>query len=289
MSDDNKVLTEEERQAAAVAAGQAHRDSFEQGVTQGDPISRDEPVVHEKPEHVPEKFFNKDTGEVNYEAWNKAHTDLESKFHQGSDKDAAADDKDSSADDKPASDGDTPEAKAILETPAAQQAAENYAQNGELTDADYTALEAQGISKDMVNSYIAGQEAQANVLTDAAFGETGGAEGYGEMIDWAAENLEPAQVSAFNAQVQSGDPEVIKVAVKGMYAQYSENATIEGGRTGGSAPSTNSSTFESKREMTAAINAIEEGGTRRRYDVDPAYRQEVQRKIGNSRRAGKVF
>lgn len=284
-------LTEEQRQAQAAAAGAAHREKFAASADDGTPVApaAEAPKTFEKPEHVPEKFFDASTGVVNYEAWNKAHTELETKFHSGSKETPSGESEETPAGDKPAAEGasETPEQKAVLATPAAQKAAENYAANGALADSDYTALEAQGITRDMADAYIAGKEAAAKTLTDAAYGPAGGAEQYAEMIAWAKTNLEPASIKAFNTQVSSGDPDVIRNAVTALAAAYGTEATVEGERTGGTGAPATSSTFASRSEMTAAINKLGADG-RRLYDVDPAYRNEVARKIGRSRNAGTV-
>lgn len=292
--------TEEERQAAAIAAGEAAKAKF--NASAGEPTAEEaaaaaaaaaEASEHTKPDHVPDKYWDAKTGVVNYEAWNTAHAELETKFHKAKEGEtpeekAAAAEAARLAAEAEADPTKKKEQQAILETPAAKTAAENYAANGELGEADYTALAAQGIDKAMVDSYIAGKEAQASILTDAAWGATDGEENYTKMVEWAIENVDEASIKAFNAQVQSGDPAVIKVASESLFKLYSENANVEGKRLGGGPPGNTSSMFESKREMTAAINKIGDDG-RRIYDVDPAYRQEVQRKIGNSRKAGKVF
>lgn len=286
MSEENAPaapLTEEQRNAAAAEKAAAYKASFE-----GNPETPAEtPVAHEKPEHVPEKFFNKDTGEVNYEAWNSAHAALEAKFHKGSNEDTAGESEETPADDKPAADGSSNAPTAILETPAAQKAASEYAEFGAISEDGYKALEAQGLSRDAVDTYIAGQEAKAKVFSDAAYEPVGGEEAYGEMMLWAAQNLDEASKAAYNAQVATGDPAVIRKAVDSLVSIYGKEATVEGERTGGSPPAANASVFNSRAEMTAAINKVGENG-KRLYDTDPAYRNEVMRKIGNSRNKGTV-
>lgn len=278
-------LTEEQRNAAAAEKAAAYKASFEGNPPAGE-TPAETPVVHEKPEHVPEKFFNKTTGEVNYEAWNSAHAALEAKFHQGSNEDTAGESEETPADDKPAADGDSEKpASVILETPAAQRAASEYAEFGAISAEGYKALEAQGLSRDVVDTYIAGQEAKAKVFSDAAYEPVGGAEAYGEMMQWAAANLDEASKAAYNAQVATGDPAVIRKAVDSLVSIYGKEATVEGERTGGSPPASSSAVFNSRAEMTAAINKVGENG-KRLYDTDPAYRNEVMRKIGNSRNKG---
>lgn len=275
-------LTDEQRDEASAAKARAYKAQFA-----GEPAPEaGEPVVHEKPEHVPEKFFNKDTGEVNYEAWNTAHAALEAKFHQGSNEDTAGESEETPADDKPAADGDSASpASVILETPAAQKAAAEYAEFGEISADGYKALEAQGLTRDVVDTYIAGQEAKAKVFSDAAYEPVGGEEAYGEMVQWAAENLDEASKAAYNAQVATGNPAVIRKAVESLAAIYGKEATVEGERTGGSPPADSSAVFNSRAEMTAAINKVGENG-KRLYEFDSAYRNEVMKKIGNSRKKG---
>ncbi len=291
--EEKKDLTPEEQ---AKAKADEYRQKFEAGVEPNEPTGRegdtpagDQPV---KPEHVPEKFWNAETGEVNYEAWNNAHTELETKFHQGNKDDAAAGNDPADTGDKSGDGGDTPEGDKdevvnALETPAAQAAATEYAEKGELSDATYSNLEKAGFTRDMVDSYIAGQEAQANAVADAAFTPAGGEEGYAAMIGWAKENLEPAEIRAFNTQIKSGDLEVIGAAVKNLHARYAENADIEGDRLGGGAGGSEGGAFGSRAEMTAAINKVNDAG-QRLYDVDPAYRQAVIARIGKSRSAGTI-
>jgi len=280
--------TEDEIQAEAAAAGQAYRDKFAAGTDDATPPTEtpdetpadDAPV---KPEHVPEKFWDAETGAVNYEAWNTAHSALETKFHSKDETPDGSENKDdASADD--ATDGDSTEEKNALATPAATKAAESYAENGSLTDADYTALEADGISRDMADAYIAGKESKAAEINNAAYEPAGGQEQYEAMIAWSAKNLDEPSKLAFNSQLATGNPDVIRAAVTALAAEYSKEATVEGDRVGGGATSNNSSTFASRAEMTQAINKLDDNG-RRMYDVDPAYRTEVATKIGNSRRA----
>lgn len=292
MSEEDVVVvpkTEAELQTGAAAAATAYREKFAASLEtpEGTPTPKaDEPKDDDpvKPEHVPEKFWDAKTGVVNYEGWSTAHTALETQFHnKDKDKEPKLDSegKPIPADDKPAADDPS---KEVLETPAATKAAANYAENGKLEDSDYTALEAQGISRDMADSYIAGKEAAADKINNAAYEPAGGKEQYETMVAWAAENLDETSKTAFNSQLATGDAAVISAAVASLKAVYSETETIEGDRQGGGPTSGNSGTFASRTEMTAAMNKIGEDG-RRQYDVDPAYRNEVIRKIGNSRRA----
>lgn len=266
------VQTEEERQAAAIAAGQSHTAAAQAPAVIPDAIIPDAPV---KPEHVPDKFWNTETGVVNYEEWNKSHSALETKFHQGDkpNEDPAADDKTATA-----ATGDS-----VVDANA------EYAQHGELSDAMYTRLAAEkGLSKDMVDSYIGGLKSQAEEGNAEIYGVVGGAENYSSMIEWASESLNETEVAAFNIQIESDNPAVAQEAVKALAARYQENAPSEGTRLGGTGATTSSAMFESKVEMTAAMNAPNPNAPGKTlYETDSAYRAEVQRKMQASRKAGK--
>lgn len=270
--------TEEERQQEAVAAAEAHRAQSAPPETPTDAIIPDAPV---KPDHVPDKFWNSETGEVNYEAWSTAHTELETKFHQSgkSDEAPAEDDESSTATTDVAAD---PRQAAIDAANAA------YATDRKLSDSHYEALAAQGLTRPMVDNYIAGVIASQKANDAPAYEAAGGEETYSAMVAWAGEALSDAEIEAYNLQVTSNKPEVVKLAVSAMAKRFQDNAPQEGVRVGGLPPSTNSRMFESKAEMTAAMSAPNpnvKGKTR--YETDAAYRQEVQRKIAASRNAGK--
>ena len=73
-----------------------------------------------------------------------------------------------------------------------------FTDNGQLSEDTYKDLEGKGISKDVVDNYIAGQQAilQANVTKLQSI--AGGEEGYTDMINWASNNLSADEQAAFN-------------------------------------------------------------------------------------------
>ena len=151
-----------------------------------------------------------------------------------------------------------------------------YNEQGGLTEASMAKLEEAGFSQDLVNSWIQGQEALANNYQSSIYESVGGEEAYGQMIEWAGDNLSEAQAAAFDRAVSSGDLDVVKLAVSGLQSQYQAAE--------GSAPTlvsesqTTSSTggvFNSWAEVTQAMSDT-------RYQSDKAYRQQVSAKIGRS-------
>ena len=103
----------------------------------------------------------------------------------------------------------------------------------------------------------------------------GGDQVYSNVVNWAKTNLDKSQTDAFDEVVNSGSIQAIKLAAAGLKAQYDQANGVEGRMvTGKSAPQTKD-VFRSQAELVAAMND-------RRYDRDPAYRQDVIAKLERS-------
>ena len=146
--------------------------------------------------------------------------------------------------------------------------------SGGLSEESYSRLEAAGIPKDVVDAYIAGQEALASQIRYEVLSEVGGADTYAEMVDWASQNLSPAEIAAYDNAVESGDLNIVKLAVEGLKARY-ERAFGSEPRLLNGTVSNSSEGFRSVEEMKAAMRDP-------RYRVDPAYRKDVERRVANS-------
>jgi hypothetical protein len=151
---------------------------------------------------------------------------------------------------------------------------QEYNETGQLSPDAYQALEEAGFPESMVDSWIAGQNALASQMTTEMYDVAGGGEQYAEMVQWAADNLPDNEVNAYNATMESGDPNLIRLAVQGLNARYRSEAepTLLQGGTG--AVSTGGR-FDSTAELTAAMSDP-------RYAKDPAYRQTVADKLAKS-------
>ena len=158
-----------------------------------------------------------------------------------------------------------------------------YAESGMLQDEDYGELEKAGFSRNMVDNYLAGL--QYNAAQDSALNaqqvsqiktEFGGAEQYDAMTTWAAENMEPDEIAAFNRIVQgSNDGAQIRLAIAGLYAQYTASEGREPQLLGGKPSSSSGSKFESTAQVIEAMNDP-------RYQTDPAYRKAVEKQRARS-------
>tara|TARA_B000000557_G_C20809407_1_gene459283 strand:- start:444 stop:1265 length:822 start_codon:yes stop_codon:yes gene_type:complete len=217
----------------------------------------------------------------------KAYVELQKKFGEKDTQDSEG-----------AGDTESPDAK--TETEETEEAAETTAELALLKDASTEYYENNGqlsaetiekfqsmSSTDLVNTYLnaikgtsieTGSEAtvdlsqnEINVVQNAA----GGEKAYGQLVDWASENLSEADINSFDALVSSGNVGAIKLAVSGLRARYEDANGYEGRMLQGKAPKSSGDVFRSQAELVSAMSDP-------RYDKDPAYRQDVVEKLDRS-------
>lgn len=106
---------------------------------------------------------------------------------------------------------DTPEATEVpaevkgLITPNDFTAfSEEFNTKGSLSEETYKSLESKGLSKDVVDSYIQGQQALAESKANKLLDYVGGSEAYNSMVEWARSNYTPEQSKAFDDALYSG-------------------------------------------------------------------------------------
>lgn len=148
--------------------------------------------------------------------------------------------------------------------------------NGELSPESFEALAKAGIPREMVDSYIAGQQAQAASLVAEMHGIAGGEDGFKAMSAWAASALSEAELAAYNEAVSQG-PAQARLAVSGLHARFAsaEGApavrAIAGNGNAGTSSDVYGSWAQAKADMRDA-----------RYSKDPAFRAEVEQKVMRS-------
>ena len=103
----------------------------------------------------------------------------------------------------------------------------------------------------------------------------GGEKEYGKLINWAGENLNQDAIDAFDSVVETGNVQMIKLAIAGVKAQYETENGSEGTMLTGKAPKSSSDVFRSQAELVRAMNDP-------KYDNDPAYRQDIIEKLDRS-------
>jgi len=220
-------------------------------------------AVVERPTGLPEKFES-------VEAMAKSYGELESKL--GTPKEEATEEVKAETE---VSDLDIA-GKAVAEAGLDMSAlSAEYADKGNLTEESFAALEKAGIGKEMVDQFIAGQQAIAAKTTGDVKAIAGGDEGYTAMTEWARENLGEAEVTAYNNAVNSNDAETTKLAVSGLKARFDANRGTDPQLLSGKASGTGVKGFESWAQVTEAMKDP-------RYTKDVAYQNEVKVKIGNS-------
>jgi hypothetical protein len=149
-----------------------------------------------------------------------------------------------------------------------------FFEKGTLSAESYKELSKMGYPRSVVDQFIEGQKARMTLEENQILGEIGGKDEYNSMTEWASKNMKQAEIEAYNRAVESGDLNSAMFAVKGLQARYkasvgaTEPKFIQGGKS-------NPGGYQSVAEVVAAMSD-------RRYKIDPAYRAEVERKIGNS-------
>lgn len=104
----------------------------------------------------------------------------------------------------------------------------------------------------------------------------GGQDAYNETLAWAADNLKPEEVAAYDNVVNSGNKDAIFFAVQALNQRYKDSTGFEGQQVSGRAPKASAvKGFRSNAELASAISDP-------RYRNDPAYRYDIEQKLANS-------
>lgn len=153
--------------------------------------------------------------------------------------------------------------------------AEEYAKGGKLEDTSYEALEKAGIPKDYVDQFIQGQKAISDQQSSSIKSLVGGDDAYTEMSNWAADNMNDAEKTAYNTAVNSKDIETAKLAVVGLKAKYEAVNGSEPNLVQGKATPMGVDGYQSWQQVTEAMKDP-------RYAKDPAYQNMVKNKLSKS-------
>ena len=238
-------------------------------------VDQMEAGLQERPDWLPEKFSS-------VEQMAEAYKHLETKLSAGGEEsatnesveesDAAETESAPSADSTPNEVGELLESKG-LEFDKFQA---EYDSEGGISDESMAELEAAGLPKTLVDSWIRGQEALMNDYETAVYDVAGGQESYSELIAWAGDNLTQSEAAAFDKAVDSRDIDMVKLAVAGLQSRYqaaegSSPQLLQGDASQESA----GGAFSSVAEMSNAMRDP-------RYQTDAGYRQQVAEKLSRS-------
>lgn len=235
--------------------------------------------AHPRPDHVPEQFWNAETGKADYEGLAKSYAELRAKMDAPKEPTPA-----------PASDAPKPDASGKIvkpETPAAaplqtaiSAAQTQFAETGEVTEDTVAALEAAGLPKEIFAVYLDGVKALQEKTLSAIHGFAGGEQQYNDMVAWAAANANDAEIEAFNTALEN--PASRQMAVEGMYARFTAARPSEGNLlTPAGTPAGAGDTYASRDQLTADMKNP-------KYQTDAAFRAEVQSKLARSQNVGSM-
>lgn len=204
----------------------------------------------------------------------KAYKELESKLGQKEEK--------SSEDVSEAPDADVPAPESET-VQFLQDASEEYFSNSNQLKPETIQKLKEMPSEQLIDAYLEMQKnasIQPAQLTDAEANailtSVGGEEAYNETLAWAADNLKPDEVAAFDNVINSGNKDAIFFAVQSLNQRYKDAVGFEGKRVSGkSVKGQGVKGFRSQAELARAISDP-------RYRTDPAYRLDIQEKLAAS-------
>jgi hypothetical protein len=230
----------------------------------------DQGDAEERPSWLPERF-------ANVEEYVAYVNDLETSL--------STDDEEGEGDDPQYAEATEEERKAAEEATARagldlNTVSQEWFENEGLTEDTYTKLEKAGYPREMVDIYIEGLTSRATVVEKQAYDLVGGQDQYGEMIQWAIQNLDPKEQAAFDASVNSNDPAKAMLAIKGLKASWRASVEAESSQepethvtSGGKAAV---SVYESLDDYMEDLNDP-------RYDKNESFRTKVAAKLARSR------
>jgi len=148
----------------------------EQPQAQEEQATNEDTPSDDRPEWLPEKFES--PAELA-----KAYANLEKEFHNKN--------------------REEEKSQVKLDTSAVQtrvgdalnSASAEYAERGDLTEASYAALEKNGISRELVKTYVDGYKASQEANTNAIMNEVGGKDNYAAMTEWASGSLTDSELA----------------------------------------------------------------------------------------------
>ena len=209
---------------------------------------------------IPEKFQN---SEDPVAAMAKAYAELEKKLGSAGDEGPA-----------PKMQLEKVEDAADLTRDELNRLGQEYIENGDLKESSYSELAKRGITKEVVDMFVTAQLQQAEASRAQILPEVGvDASAWESMTDWASRNWPEGQIDEWNELANSPSPLARKLAVqnlkdayvaqgRGPEATHIEGKPVTGALTG----------YRSEAEMLEAMKDP-------RFDKDPAYREDVERRV----------
>lgn len=248
---DSLIVQQPDGTEAPEGHDEAMASKFDNQVADAEQQQQEQNEGLQRPEGLPEKFKTVDD-------LVKSYTELEKKLSQGE------------GGGQESTESEVQE-KGSLDISSFSQ---EYFENGSLSEETYKTLEEAGLSKDLVDGYIAGQEALANAQRQDAFNLVGGEDNYSKMIEWATKSLSDSEIAAFDNNV-SGTREQSFLAIQGLYAKYQAENGNSPKLISGDTVNSPTNGYNSIAEMKADMSDP-------RYRSDSHFRKQVEAKLAVS-------
>ena len=157
--------------------------------------------------------------------------------------------------------------------------------NGTLSNQMYDQLNTAGLSKEVVDNYLAGVKgdlgientAQPSVLSESEIKDlkniAGGERGYDSLMEWAGENLTDSDAKNYDDVLATGNKSSIQFAIKALMGQYEDSMGRDSKIVTGKESTTTN--YRSMAEVVRDMNKPE-------YQTDEAFRDDVLRKLSAS-------
>jgi len=221
----------------------------------------------ERPSWLPEEFDTVEEFRAAYEAMKNGDGEEEESTDEAS--------TEPTEEERAAADEATKKAGLDLNT-----VSQEYWANGGLTDKTYEALDKAGYPRELVDVYIEGLVSRSQTTERAVYELAGSQEAYGEMVQYAIDNLTDAQQEAYDREINSGNKTRVMNAVKALKADFEAhrkaNESVEPDEIiepkGGAV----------KSQAYQNLDDYMEDMNDPRYETSETYRQQVAAKLARS-------
>ena len=280
MSTENETPAVAPAAAGLTPAEQASVEVGQRGLTEPTAVNELPAATNGRPDYIPEKFWK--DGKADLEGLATSYAELEKSRSAPAPVETPAE--------TPAEAPVDAEGKIAKPEPKAEEAATaplttamdaartEWAEKQEVSEETIASLEAAGIPKEVFNLYIEGVKATQAATLNAIYDFAGGEDAYGQMATWAGNNLNDAELNAFNAALD--DPNLRENAVRGLSARYTPANPSEGTLiTPAGTPSQAGDVYTDRAQLLADQKNPQ-------YQTDAAFRATVQDKLMRSQRGG---
>lgn len=236
----------------------------------------------QRPEHIPEQFWDADKGAPRVDDLAKSYAELRAKMDGGKAKEEAPPAKADEA--KP--DGvkiERPDPNKAAEvsplTATVTEVAKAYAETGEVSEDQIKAVEALGMPREMIDTYLAGVKALEAQMVSEVYRAAGGEEAFASAQTWASTGLTDDELAYYNANIDNPASRI--QTVEWLMAKHAAARPGEGALVEGRPSAIAGDVFETQDQVTRAMEDP-------RYAIDPSYRKTVAEKLLRSRTAGSL-